>query len=184
MSGYAAAYFEDYGGTGDSYIDNPGQRVFFANVAQRLIQRFHPHSVLDAGCAIGYLVEAFRGAGVAAWGIDASSYAIEHTRHAARPHCKQQSLTDPINGTYDLVTCIEVLEHIEPQDAHAAIANLCSVTDNVVFSSTPSDTFEPTHLNVRAADYWTMLFGRQKFRPDPLFTAPWLTEWAVHFRRT
>lgn len=185
MTDYAAAYFENYGGSGDSYVDNPDLRAFFANVASRLIQRFKPHSVLDAGCATGYLVEAFRSCGVAAWGIDASEYAIEHCRPGARGHVRQQSLTDPIIGNYELVTCIEVLEHIRPQDAHASIANLCCAADkDIVFTSTPSDFFDPTHLNVQAADYWTMLFARQRFQPDPLFAAPWLTEWAMHFRRT
>lgn len=180
MTGYPASYFENYGGTGDSYIDNPATRVFFGNVAIRLIQRFRPHSVLDAGCAIGYLVEALRGAGVAAWGIDASAYAIEHARS---PHCKCQSLIDPINGTYDLVTAIEVLEHIPEQDAEASIANLCSVTNNVVFSSTAIDFDEPTHVNVRPAEYWTVLFEHQGFERDEKFSAPWLAEWAMLFRR-
>jgi SAM-dependent methyltransferase len=122
--------------------------TFFATIADEIVRAFRPASVLDAGCAMGLLVEALWDRGVRAEGIDISNYAIANVRPDMRALFRAASLTDPIEGSFDLVTCIEVLEHLERADAEAAIANLCSVTQTVLFSSTPSDFSELTHVNV------------------------------------
>jgi len=36
-------------------------------------------------------------------------------------YCRQAPLTDPIDGRFDLVACIEVLEHIADEDARVVI---------------------------------------------------------------
>src|SRR5579871_5848645 len=132
---------------------------FFAGVAEQLARSLNPRKVLDAGCAMGFLVESFWARGIEAWGIDVSSYAISRVRRDIAPYCRQASLADPIPGAYDLVTCIEVLEHIPAEDTPQVIRNLTSVTDTILFSSTPSDFDEPTHINVRPPLYWLKSFA-------------------------
>lgn len=136
---------------------------FFGHVAGRIIDELAPARVLDAGCAIGFLVGALRARGVDAKGIDVSAYAISQVPLALRDHCRVGSLADPIEGRYDLVTCIEILEHIPEALAETTIGNLCRVTDTVLFSSSPDDESEATHVNVRAPTYWDELFERQGF---------------------
>ena len=51
---------------------------FFDQVAKRIIEQFEPKTVLDAGCAWGFLVEAFRNRGVEASGVDISEYAFQN----------------------------------------------------------------------------------------------------------
>ena len=53
---------------------------FFGTIADKLIAQHHPKTVLDAGCAMGYLVEALRDRGVEAYGIDISEYALSQVR--------------------------------------------------------------------------------------------------------
>jgi DNA repair exonuclease SbcCD ATPase subunit len=139
--------------------------------------------VIDAGCALGLLVEALRDRGVDASGIDLSSYAIEQLHDKVKPHCRRGSIADEFPETYDLVVCIEVLEHMPPADAEAAVANFCRHTDDVLFSSTPFDYREPTHVNVHPPEHWAELFARHDFFRDTDFDASFVTAWAVRFRR-
>ena len=47
------------------------------------------------------------------------------------------------------------------EDAKKAVANLCAVTDRVLFSSVPDDTEDPTHINLHEPPYWCGLFAEQ-----------------------
>jgi O-antigen biosynthesis protein len=163
--------------------DEPYWPAFFDGVAQAIVERLSPATVLDVGCAIGMLVEALRERGVEARGIDISEWAIEQVPPTLRPYCRVGSLTDAIEGDYDLITCIEVTEHLPPFAAEEAVANLCRHSRAVLFSSTPDDFDEPTHLNVRAGGYWAQLFDRHGFGRDPDFDASVLAPHAVLFRR-
>ena len=157
---------------------------FFGTIAENLIRELKPKRVFDLGCAKGLLVEALRDRGVEAWGSDISEYAIGEVRPDLRSFCSVRSATEPIEGRYDLVTCIEVLEHLSDEDGRAAIRNMTAVTDAVLFSSTPSDFTEPTHVNVRPILYWLKLFRECSFSPDPGFNASFVCPQAVLLRRS
>ena len=156
---------------------------FFAGIADQIARSLNPHKVLDAGCAMGFLAESFWARGIEAWGIDISSYAIAQVRRDIVTYCRAASLTEPLTGTYDLVTCIEVLEHIPPEDTAQVIRNLTGVTDTILFSSSPSDFDEPTHVNVRPPFYWLKAFSDCGFQPDMLYDATFLTPHAFLLRR-
>ena len=114
-------------------------------------------------------METLRDRGVQAWGADISEFAIQNVREDIRPYCRVASITKPIPlnaGRYDLVACIEVLEHLTAEEAGSAIANLTAVTDTILFSSSPSDFNEPTHINVRPPIDWLQMFAAHGFSPD------------------
>jgi SAM-dependent methyltransferase len=156
---------------------------FFGNLADRIVGGIQPRRVLDAGCALGILVEALRARGVDAQGVDLSSYAIEQVDASMRPFCRLGSIADEFPERYDLIVSIEVLEHMPVRDGEAAIANICRHTDDVLFSSTPNDHREPSHVNVQPGEYWAELFAGHGFFRDVEFDASFLTPWAVRFRR-
>jgi hypothetical protein len=157
---------------------------FFSGIADRIVTDIAPKTVIDAGCAMGLLVEALRERGVEATGIDISSYAIERVPDSIKAFCRQGSIVEPFGHRADLVVCIEVMEHMPAAEADAAVANLCAHTDDVLFSSSPNDHREPTHVNVRPAEDWAEQFAREKFFRDPEFDATFVTPWAVRFRRS
>lgn len=158
--------------------------TFFGTVADRILRDFQPASVLDAGCAIGLLVEALRDRGTEAYGVDISEWAIANVRDDIRPYCWRGSIVEPFPRQYDLIVTIETLEHLTPADAEHAIDNICTHTADVLFSSTPLDYREPTHVNVRGPEYWAELFGRNGFYRDVEYDAStYLAHWAVRFRR-
>ncbi len=179
---FDAYYFSQ--GCGSPYGRTPEFLAFFDNIAARIVSDIHPATVLDAGCAWGLLVEALRKRSVEAYGIDISEYAISQVHPEVRPYCMVGSVTDPFPRRYDLVVSIEVLEHMPPDAAGAALANLCQATDDVLFSSTPFDYKEATHLNVQPPEVWSEMFARHAFVRDVDFDASMITEWAVRYRKT
>jgi O-antigen biosynthesis protein len=156
---------------------------FFAGIAEEIARSLKPRTVFDAGCAKGFLVEALWGRGIEACGVDISSYAISTVRKDMQPFCRVGSLTDPIGGPFDLITCIEVLEHMPADEARIAIRNMTSATDAILFSSNPNDFDEPTHVNVRPVISWLRLFAEFNFQPDVLFDAGFLAPHAMLLRR-
>jgi hypothetical protein len=83
-----------------------------------------------------------------------------------------------------LITCIEVLEHLAPADAVRALANLCAASDRVLFSSSPLDYSEPTHVNVRPTEDWSVEFARHGFFRNLDVDASFVTPWAVLYERS
>lgn len=139
--------------------------------------------VLDAGCAIGLLVEALVERGIDARGIDISDYAVSQAAPAVRDRVRVGSLTTPLAERYDLIVCIEVLEHMAPEEAGVALANLCAHTNDVLFSSSPTDFGETTHVNVQPPEAWAEAFAREGLLRDLDYDASYVTPWAVRYRR-
>jgi len=84
---YGRNYFE-------KHFDPPYNRgeprwlTFLNSVVEEVIRSLNPRSVLDAGCAIGFLVEAFWHRGVRTWGIDISEYAISQVPQDHKAFCR------------------------------------------------------------------------------------------------
>src|SRR5215467_1772656 len=100
--------------------------------------------VLDVGCGGGILAEAMAGAGARVTGIDLSEKALG----VAKLHQLEsgigvdyrlvaaESLAAEQPGRFDLVTCMELLEHVpEPASTVAACAALARPGGLVVFST-------------------------------------------------
>jgi SAM-dependent methyltransferase len=169
---------------GRPYQRDEGWLNFFDQIAKRIIEQFEPITVLDAGCAWGFLVEAFRKRDVEAFGVDISEYAIQKIHPDIRPYCWIGSITEPFPKKYDLITCIEVLEHMPRREAETAIENLCIHANEIIFSSTPFDYKEATHVNVHDPEYWAEQFARYDFYRDMDADMSCITSWAVRFIKT
>jgi 2-polyprenyl-6-hydroxyphenyl methylase/3-demethylubiquinone-9 3-methyltransferase len=100
--------------------------------------------VLDVGCGGGILSEALAKSGAKVTGIDLSEASIE----AARNHAQQQGLSidyrvasaeeiaEAQAGSYDAVTCMEMLEHVpQPEKIVAACAKALESGGQAFFSS-------------------------------------------------
>ena len=157
---------------------------FFGGIADEIIRSLRPAKVFDVGCARGFLVEAFVDRGVQARGVDISSNAISRVRPDLRGHCVLGSASEPIpGGPYDLVTCIEVLEHVTESTARVAMEQMTRTTDAILFSSVPDEFTEPTHSNIRSVMYWLRLFREFQFYPDPRFDASFIAPHAFLVRK-
>jgi SAM-dependent methyltransferase len=157
--------------------------TFFGNIATRIANDLRPASVLDVGCAFGFLVEELRALEVDAWGIEVSTYALEQVAPEVEPFCRLASITDPLPRQYSLITCIEVLEHLPPEVTELAVRNMCESADLILVSTTPGHFDDPTHVNVRPLDEWASMFARHGFVHDLDFDATFVSPWAMLFRR-
>jgi hypothetical protein len=182
QSGYFDAHYYAHN-CGRPYQRDEAWQQFFGNIADRIVSDIEPATVLDAGCAWGFLVEALRQRDVEAYGLDISEYAIQNVHPDIKPYCWVGSVSDPFPQNYDLIVSIEVLEHMPQKEAEKTVENFCQHTDHVLFSSTPFDYKEATHFNVHPPEYWAELFARQGFFREVDFDASFVTPWAVHFRR-
>jgi 2-polyprenyl-3-methyl-5-hydroxy-6-metoxy-1,4-benzoquinol methylase len=169
---------------GIPYQRNEHWLRFFGKIADEIVRDFHPTSVLDAGCAMGFLVEALRERGVEAEGIDISDYAISQVDQSVAEHCRVASLTEPLTRRYDLIVCIEVLEHIAPAESGRAIANLCAATDRLLLSTTPDDFAEATHVNVQPPEAWSAALAGEGFLREVERDVSYVTAWAALYARS
>jgi SAM-dependent methyltransferase len=180
---YGARYYATY--NGGAYEFEGDWANFFNGLADRIIRQLQPRTVLDAGCAKGFLVHALRERGVEAYGIDVSEYAVANAIESVRPFVRIGSMTEPLDRRYDLITCIEAIEHVEPSQVRAAVDTLCAATDVVLLSSTGDGEHygEPSHTSMRPPEEWAALFAEHGFLRDVDIDVGWVTPWAMVLKR-
>lgn len=143
---YGGAYFGEgrspLGRMGLSGYNRYDRFMSNADVAAYLVWRFLPaQHTLDAGCALGFVVEALRELDVDAEGVDVSYYAVDHATAGARGHLRQGSLLDRLpfdDASFDAVTALETLEHLPPEAIPVALAELRRVCRGYLLATIPS----------------------------------------------
>jgi ubiquinone/menaquinone biosynthesis C-methylase UbiE len=149
-------------------------------VCGMLRERFQPRRALDVGCARGELVSAWRRHGVEADGVDISDYAVDHPReariaeylHIVDVECERLPFDD---DTFDVVTVLEVLEHLEQTSFLLGELRRVVKDNGFVFMTSPALPFEtrlwralgiqsnPLHINVHSKRFWVRSFDRHGF---------------------
>jgi 2-polyprenyl-3-methyl-5-hydroxy-6-metoxy-1,4-benzoquinol methylase len=113
---------------------------FYARIRE-IVAELRPRSVLDAGCGEGETIARLDGllpARVAA--VDLNPEAVEFTarRFPAVEVTRESVLELPFaDGAFELVVCLEVLEHLG--DPRAATAELARVSNRAVVVSVPHE---------------------------------------------
>lgn len=170
---YNEEYYNNYGTETTSYLED--ERI--GNTLEELVDftcanlQFQTH--LDIGCAMGFTVRAMTRRGKDSRGVDISEYAIAH----ALPEVKDLLRVHDIRRSvglykYDLVTCIEVVEHIDKQYTERVIQNICNASSRYIFFSSKFDLKEKTHVNVRPTGHWFGLFEQRGFKYIPMIYDP------------
>lgn len=113
-----------------------------ANAAALMIwKNFDVKHTLDVGCATGFVVEALRELNVDAWGTDISHYAIDRPAQGARGYLQWGDLMQGLpykDGEFELLTCLEVLEHMKPEMIDDVLRELRRVTSKYLVCTIPS----------------------------------------------
>jgi 2-polyprenyl-6-hydroxyphenyl methylase/3-demethylubiquinone-9 3-methyltransferase len=101
-------------------------------------------TALDVGCGAGLLAEPLARLGAKLTAIDASPELIEVAREHARAMAIEidyrAAAVEEIEGQFDLITCMEVIEHVaDPAAFMTALAKRLA-PDGLLFLSTPNQT--------------------------------------------
>jgi len=84
--------------------------------ATHIVEMFNPTSVLDCGCAYGYIVRYLLDKGISAFGIDISRWCEEKAKTIIPHNFMRHDIRKPLpfpDMSFDLLYCEGVLEHIE-----------------------------------------------------------------------
>ena len=122
-------------------------------------------SVVDLGCGTGVWLHHFKASGVPqVLGLDggAPDDGMLLLRHN---EFRRADLAKPVHlpQRFDLAMSIEVAEHLPPSAAPAFVANLCRLSDAVVFGAAIPGQGGTWHVNERWPSYWTALFEAEGF---------------------
>lgn len=122
-------------------------------VVPLILEHYQPRTVLDVGCGEGWWGKAFEEAGSHVAGLDGPQ---------ARPvieHKVRDLATDGLVASeWDLALCLEVAEHLPPQNADGFIGRLCAAAPVVLFSAAIPGQGGTGHLNEQWPAYWTDRF--------------------------
>lgn len=134
-------------------------------MAMRIIDYLHihpEHTILDYGCAFGYLVKAFRLLNRQAWGVDISAYAIENIDMEVKPYCAiDHQAKETMPKLFDFCIAKDVFEHIEYNKIDNILRdipakNLLSIIplgDNGKYIS-PCNNMDKSHIICENVNWW------------------------------
>lgn len=125
-------------------------------------------TALDVGCAYGYSINILELLGYKTYGVDISRYAIEKAKancvNCAGNFIVCDAQTNlPFKKTFDLITCFDVLEHLE--NPLKAIKNMINLCKGALICTTPNKAvekpirsitkdYDKTHINVKFPSEW------------------------------
>ncbi len=120
-------------------------------------------SILDFGCAKGYLVKALHLLGHSAWGIDISKYAISEAPVETKPFLSLDLTLSVARVPYDWIIAKDTFEHI-PEDALGNILSALRIAGDHLFViaplgnaskyNVPAYDLDTSHVVHRPLDWW------------------------------
>jgi SAM-dependent methyltransferase len=165
---YDKTYFESYGGTGYTWETTFLTLKPFANSIINLMSFYTSYNpsltVLDIGCAKGYLVKMLREK-VDAWGVDISDYAINNAPDDVRVYLKKVDVEKEVlpfrDQFFDLVISISTLEHLHLRrlpftllEIHRVLKHSGLFIINVPNPFNKSEREKPEHVTMLSMEAW------------------------------
>lgn len=121
---------------------------------------------LDVGCAYGFTSRVLAALGYETFGVDISAWGTKQAKDQSNAQflvCDAQTIMPFKSGTFDLVTCFDVLEHLPyPEKALMSMFDVCK---GALVCTTPNKKvekpirklmrdFDETHINAKTPVQW------------------------------
>lgn len=129
-------------------------------IVTELLKIISPRSVLDVGCGSGNWLSVFAAQGIEDYlGLDLSDHEKDFLIDEA--HFQKTDLNQPfdIGRKFDLVTSLEVAEHLKPETGPGFVRSLLNHGDTILFSAAVPHQKGTNHINTRWQEYWIGLFA-------------------------
>ena len=148
----------------------PGYADFAINLIKELyIIAHYPESVLDVGCAFGFIVSRLRSLGINAFGVDISGYALSRAYDEVKPYLKQGDVGQLpyADKEFDFVFSSGVLEHLPADDLNKAVKEIQRVSRRGIMGvsckddPTTHEDDDKTHLVILTQKEWQGMFPSQ-----------------------
>lgn len=154
---------------GRRVLEDPGQtyRKAYLNPHYRMGPERHAEMVFflsrlltfrksycDVGCGRGETLEYAKSLGVDAWGYELHGVGLEgeSTRCLAMDDITSIGATDK---QFDVVSCLDVLEHLPEPKVQAALAELWRITRQTLLLSIAWFPHETFHLTIQPPEWWS-----------------------------
>ena len=134
-------------------------------IVPHLIELLDPSSVIDVGCGTGSWLYEFAERGVDVRGVDnASLYNAQ--LQIPRDKVYGHDLTKPfkLDRQFDLVSCLEVAEHLPHSCSEQIVENLTALGPVVLFSAAIPHQGGINHINEQWPEYWVERFAARGYR--------------------
>jgi 2-polyprenyl-6-hydroxyphenyl methylase/3-demethylubiquinone-9 3-methyltransferase len=163
FSDLAARWWDPHGPMRPLHDINPARLEWIESIAPLAGRR-----VLDVGCGGGVLAEAMARRGARVTGIDlagkplrvAQLHALESGAAVEYRETAAEALARESPAAYDVVTCMEMLEHVPDPAAIVAACGALVVPGGTVFFSTINRNLKSFALAIVGAEYVLNLLPR------------------------
>jgi hypothetical protein len=179
--------------------DRGKYRENYRTLAAALVEVMEFQDHLDIGCGQGLLIEALvTRHGKDSHGVEGSTDAREFMAPEVKPRVRTANVGElSVDRSYDLVSCVEVLEHVPEAESDRAVDFLTRSARNFVyFSAAIPGQAGIGHINCQPSLFWILAFDRHGFALDLARSAAllerirgmqpayWLPQNALIFSRT
>ncbi len=155
----------------EEYFSTRSRPQMWIRRGEFIIEKFHPKTVLDVGCAYGELVKALNDMSVEAYGIDGSDYAINNSDPSIKSKLFKVNLnSDPFpfkDKTFDVVGSFYSVEHIHDIDFFAKELHRTLKDNGVAWFLTPNEGLEgrnETDVFTNKFEDWKTIFEERNFK--------------------
>ena len=146
-------------------------------LAAAIVEATGPRTLVDVGCGIGILMSELQQRGTEVLGVeghwleDAATVCPAENYH--RSDLEEELRLD---ATYDVCVSIEVAEHLEKTRARSFVADLCRLSDAVVFSAAIPGQGGQGHKNEQWQQYWAEMFEDEGYGAFDVFRPRFLRD--------
>ena len=130
---------------------------------------FKNKNVLDIGCGRGPFLYAWTMYNVDGFGFDKSKFAVTNSLSPNANMWVADILDDPMKKQFDLVTVLDILEHLKYEDLDKAINSIKKHAKKNILISVPDTrdkniNLDPTHIIKENREWWLNKFKKHNLK--------------------